>query len=318
MRLPGAARRGADRLVALTSPSGSLRATVDLRGGGLHSLTLDGEPLVQTYDIEGPAPMCSGAVLFPWPNRVRGGRWTHGGKDLQLEVTEPELSNANHGLVLDASVVVMSQRDDAVVVSTVVEQRTGYPFTVALDTTYTVADDSARIEHSIDNRSAVPAPVALGLHPYVRVGEVPIELLRLTVDAARHLPVDGSLIPVRDESVVGNVDLRGGPVLGRRELNACLHQLAVVDGEHRHVLTAPDGRSVQVWTDTSFGYLQVYVTDCFPDPVTGPARAIAIEPMTAAPDALNSGRGLRWLEPGERWDVSWGLRAVGWGSADAV
>jgi aldose 1-epimerase len=34
--------------------------------------------------------------------------------------------------------------------------------------------------------------------------------------------------------------------------------------------------------------------------------------MTAAPDALNSGRGLRWLGPDESWDLSWGLRAEGW------
>jgi len=29
--------------------------------------------------------------------------------------------------------------------------------------------------------------------------------------------------------------------------------------------------------------------------------------MTCAADALNSGRGLRWLEPGDQWVTTWGL-----------
>jgi aldose 1-epimerase len=29
--------------------------------------------------------------------------------------------------------------------------------------------------------------------------------------------------------------------------------------------------------------------------------------MTAPPDALNSGQGLIWLEPGATWQGSWGL-----------
>ena len=30
--------------------------------------------------------------------------------------------------------------------------------------------------------------------------------------------------------------------------------------------------------------------------------------MTAPPDALNSGTDLIWLEPGESWSGSWGVR----------
>ncbi|NTW41169.1 MAG: hypothetical protein HGA44_15075, partial [Cellulomonadaceae bacterium] len=182
-----------------------------------------------------------------------------------------------------------------------------------------------------------PAPVALGTHPYLRVGRVPTEELWLTVEAERHLVVDAALIPVGDEPVDDEVDLRRGHVLGRRERNTCYHGLTphgsateagcgAVSGRggiggpaghealsrYRHVLTAPDGRAVHLWSDASFVYVQVYVTDRFPDPEVGTTRAVAVEPMTAAPDALNSGRGLRWLAPDERWDLAWGVRTVGW------
>ena len=80
----------------------------------------------------------------------------------------------------------------------------------------------------------------------------------------------------------------------------------------RHRLSAADRRAVEVWTDRSFAFVQVYVMDAFPDPDQGRTRAVAIEPMTAAPDALNSGLGLRWLAPDETWDLSWGLQAQGW------
>jgi aldose 1-epimerase len=39
-----------------------------------------------------------------------------------------------------------------------------------------------------------------------------------------------------------------------------------------------------------------------------PGLAVAVEPMTAPPDALNSGQSLIWLEPGESSEGSWGLR----------
>ncbi|WP_051640118.1 aldose 1-epimerase family protein [Cellulomonas sp. URHE0023] len=303
---------GSERLLRVASPCGRTRATVDLRGGGLHSLSVDGEPLVHTYVPAGPVPDCSGSLLFPWPNRVRSGRWEHDGVQHQLEVNEPELGNANHGVVRDATFLVDSAGAECVTVSTVVEPRPGYPFEVSLSTTYTADEAGVRVDHTIQNRSAQPAPVALGTHPYVRVGTAPVRDLRLTVLATRHLPVDAALIPVRDEQVDESVDLRGGQLLAGRELNACYHGLEAVGETYRHVLAASDGRAVELWTDRSFAYVQVYVTGVFPDPVLGTVEAIAVEPMTAPPDALNSGRGLCWLAPGAAWALCWGLRARGW------
>ena len=36
-------------------------------------------------------------------------------------------------------------------------------------------------------------------------------------------------------------------------------------------------------------------------------RALAVEPMTCAPDAFNTGEGLRVLEPGESVSGRWGI-----------
>ena len=49
----------------------------------------------------------------------------------------------------------------------------------------------------------------------------------------------------------------------------------------------------------------MFVTDKFP----GRDCAVALEPMTAPANALNSGEGLRWLEPGGTFSAEWGILA---------
>jgi aldose 1-epimerase len=63
---------------------------------------------------------------------------------------------------------------------------------------------------------------------------------------------------------------------------------------------------VELWADPDFRWVQVYTPDNFPDR----GRAIAIEPMTCPPDALNSGVDLITLKPGESWVGNWGLRPL--------
>ncbi|WP_244632346.1 MULTISPECIES: hypothetical protein [unclassified Microbacterium] len=75
------------------------------------------------------------------------------------------------------------------------------------------------------------------------------------------------------------------------------------DGRVRHSLTAPDGRRVTLWQGEGFDYVQVYTTPAYP----GQRLAVAIEPMTAPADALNSGLGIRRLSTDESWTLHWGI-----------
>lgn len=296
-----------------SSPAGENRAVINLRGGGLRALTIDGSNVVEPYAVGHEPPRCAGAVLFPWPNRVRDGRWSQRGVECRLPINEPDLDNAIHGLVQEAVFDVESVASDEVTVSTAVPPQPGYPFAVNLTITYRLTADGLEVANTIANSSSWPAPVSLGAHPYLRVGDLPTDDLTVRIDAVTYFTLDKQLIPTAQRHVSGSgIDLRTGLPIAGADLNHCYAQLNTVDGRSHHQVQACDGRTVELWADRDFAYVQVYICPDFPRTDAGgdvwrPGRAIAIEPMTAPPDSLNSGLGLRWLDPGEAWETSWGI-----------
>jgi aldose 1-epimerase len=85
-------------------------------------------------------------------------------------------------------------------------------------------------------------------------------------------------------------------------MDAGFTDLATVDGRG-HALVHSGSAGARIWFDETFGYLQVFT----PDVLSHGRPAIAVEPMTCAPDAFNTGAGLIVLEPGGSWTGSWGI-----------
>jgi aldose 1-epimerase len=265
---------------------------------------------VQEYPDELPPPSAAGIVLVPWPNRVAGARWLLHGEEQLLDATEPSTGNASHGLLRNTGYAITELSEEAVALTATVFPQHGYPFHLGTSVGYELVDDGIDVTHTLVNHSAAAAPVAVGAHPYLRVGDVPVEELRVTISGETHLLVDERQVPVRSEPVAGTpYDLRLGVRVGDVELDTAYSDLQEIDGTYRHRLHSPDGVSTELWTDLAFGYVQVYTKAGFPG-AEGPALAVAIEPMTAPGNALNSGEGLVWLEPGATWSASWGLRRL--------
>jgi aldose 1-epimerase len=245
-------------------------------------------------------------VLAPWPNRVRDGKWVLDGQTLQLDITEPARDNALHGLLRVAPYLVVERSESSITLAATVYPQHGYPFRVATTVTYELVDGGLRVIHTATNESGAPAPVAFGTHPFFRIGDVPTEEVTLTLHAGTRFDVDDRLNPLAEVPVDGDFDLRGGRLVADLELDTAFGGLAPVDRVVA-TLTAPDGRRVSLWQDENHGYSQVFTTRSFPKD-GGLGLAVAVEPMTAPPDALNSGLGLKWLEPGETWSVEWGIQ----------
>ena len=289
---------------------GVVTATVTELAASLRSLRVAGAELVQEYPDDLPPPGGAGIVLVPWPNRVAGATWLLDGVEQRLDVTEPSTGNASHGLLRNTGYAVQDLSEDAVTLAATVFPQHGYPFHLGTTVRYALGDDGVTVTHTVVNHSPAAAPVAIGAHPYLRVGDVPVEELVVTVSGETYLEVDDKQIPVRSAPAAGTaLDLRHGAHLDEVRLDTAYTDLQEVDGAYRHRLHTQAGASTELWTDLAFGYVHVYTKPGFPS-LDGPTLAVAVEPMTAPANALNTGDGLRWLAPGESWSASWGLRRM--------
>ncbi|MFC5503068.1 aldose 1-epimerase family protein [Lysinimonas soli] len=289
-----------------------VRAEIGSVAAVLRSLSVGGVQLTQPIPAEEPPAMCNGIVLAPWPNRVRAGRWNLDGAAQQLDITEPARGGALHGLLQFTDYELRDRTDAALTLGATIYPQHGWPFLLDTWVRYELEPDGLTVTHGAQNLSDARAPYATGTHPYLRVGEAPIAELELTVPAASYFDVDDRLDPIGEVPVSGTpYDVRAPRRVGALQFDTAFGELShadPADGRGASAwLTAPDGARTTLWQDLDWGYVQVFTTRVFPTPA-GPIDAIAIEPMTAPPDALNSGQGLIWLEPGERWQGAWGLR----------
>lgn len=300
-----------------TITSGGSSATITQLAAALREFTVDGVHLTETYPETALPPSACGIVLAPWPNRVADGRWMLDGHEQQLDITEPARGNALHGLLRFTGYQLIEHTADSVELGATIFPQHGYPFRVETTVRYTVSEGALHITHGARNDSDAPAPVAFGTHPFLTIGDVDPEELVLTVHADTRFDVDDRLNPLAEVPVDGDFDLRAGRLVRELQLDTAFGGVRTVDGVSAS-LTTPDGRAVHLVQDASHGYVQVYTTRSFPKRSGGagsrdgePGLAVAIEPMTAPPNALNSGEGLKWVAPGETWSVGWGIRYSG-------
>lgn len=292
---------------------GVVSATITQVAASLRELSIDGVELIQSYPVEMPTPGAAGIVLAPWPNRITDAAWTYrpaGGVETvqQLAVTEPKLDNAIHGLLRYTPYRLVTQSEASVTLSAAIYPQEGWPFTLDTRIAYTLGDSGLTVEHTIVNEGATSAPVAVGAHPYLKLGTAPTAELKLTVHADSHYEVDERLNVIGEHPVDGTpFDLRTAHRVG---------DLALDDGFGKvgpgvlASLDAPDGRRLELWGSDEIRYVQVFTHRAFPGLHDGEV-ALAIEPQTAPANSLNSGAGLTWLAPGESWTVGWGIRVIG-------
>lgn len=285
----------------------SARAEIGTVAAVLRSLTVAGVAVTEPVPADAPPPQGCGIVLVPWPNRVRDARWRLDGVEQRLDVTEPARGNAIHGLLRNTEYAVLDRTAAAVTLGALIPPQHGWPFLLDTRVRYALRPDGLTVTHGVTNPGARRAPWAAGAHPYLRIGATPVADLTLTLHAGTWFAADERKNPVAEHPVDGTPqDLRGGVRVGELDLDTAFGAVTPRDGVAAR-LTAPDGAAVELRQDTGWGYAQVYTPRDFPRP-EGRGLAIAVEPMTAPPDALNSGRGLRWLEPGESAERTWGIR----------
>lgn len=112
------------------------RAVVTESGATLRLLEHDGRALVDGFGAEEIPAGCRGQLLVPWCNRIGDGRYSFGGRDLQLPLSEPDRSNASHGLVRWAAWSLSEHTGAAVVLCHRLMAQPGYPWALELEVPY--------------------------------------------------------------------------------------------------------------------------------------------------------------------------------------
>jgi aldose 1-epimerase len=266
--------------------------------------------------LEDPVPTRSGIpVLFPFPNRLRAGRFPWDGKDYQLPLNDPAKQNAIHGFACRHPWRVVAQGADASGAwltgefqgaVDAPECRPLWPADYRLRLTYRLGPDRLRLEALVENPDRVPLPFGLGFHPYFQVPEAaggaeetwvaaPVRELWELVDSLPtgvRRPVD----PARD--------LRRPQRFTELTLDDVLTGL--------EPLPQPGGlyRRGRVERRADRAVLHLLTSEPFRELVafTPPHRqAVCLEPYTCVTDAIHLQQrgvdaGLLVLAPGGRWE----------------
>jgi len=262
-------------------------------------------------------------VLFPFPNRIRAGRFTWDGKEYQLPQDDPARQNAIHGFAVHHRWRVIDQGasgSEAWLTGEFQCSRDApeclqlWPTDHRLRLTHRLGLGWLRLEAEVTNPDSKPMPFGLGYHPYFRmpfVSDRSADECTVQVPARNYWELKENL-PTGERPVVDP----------QRDLNtprpfASLHvddvlteppgrsQVAESELYPCATLHSPPGVTLRMFCSTVFRDLVVFVPQH--------RQAFCVEPYTCTTDAINlQQRGIDagWLvlPPGGKWTAVVELR----------
>ena len=284
------------------------RAVLVEVGGGIRTYTAGGHEIIDGFGTDEIAPACHGQILAPWPNRIRDGQYTFEDEAQQLALTEPDKNTAIHGLVNWSRWHLVAEEPGSVTLEFHLPAQVGYPWSLLLQTRWSVGPDGLRADHEVTNTSDRNAPFGFSVHPYFQLTDTAVEDIELRIPARSRVLADSRLLPIGAVKIAGSeYDYAEPRRIGEAVLDTTFGDVvADADGGSSVILAAPSGQSISVWADGTFRWWQAFTSDT----LSGERhrRSVAIEPMTCPPDAFRSGRDLTVLAPGDTWRASWGVR----------
>ena len=177
----------------------------------------------------------------------------------------------------------------------------GFPFPFRATNSITFTGKEVQVASIVENIGDKPMPYSEGWHPYFSLGEK-IDTLTLKLPPSKLAELDKADIPTGQY----HEDTRfvGGRQIGDEFINDCFCIASPSDSRNMTPVADLEGKigRITIWQYTgseNYNALQIY---------TPPNRmSIAIEPMTAEPDALNHHRGLIVIPPGETKMFMYGM-----------
>jgi aldose 1-epimerase len=262
---------------------------------------------VPGFENGGERPSRSGIpILFPFPNRIRGGRYSWKGKDYELPQNDNK-GNAIHGFCFDRPWRVIERGENHVTgqfqLSVDAPDRLAFwPADFLIEVDYELFHNRLRANFRIQNPGQTSLPWGLGTHAYFKLPLSPDSRVDdCTVEApvskywelVNSLPT-GRILPVDEDR-----DLRDGAYLNLIKLDDVLTGVDC-DGPQFDCIVLDEAAGLQVTQICPPIFREIVA-------FTPPNRnAVCLEPYTCVTDAINLEQqgidaGLRVLGPGSEF-----------------
>ncbi|MBC8110835.1 MAG: hypothetical protein H7Y04_07230 [Verrucomicrobia bacterium] len=220
------------------------------------------------------------SFLFPFPGRIRDGKYTFEGKTYQLPINETSRNNALHGLVFDKKFMPEVIGDETLALKYSYDgSLEGYPFPFEISIFYTApVSGNFGWKVTIKNTGVSNLPYGFGWHPYFNTG-TPVDKLNISFPATSGFESDKQMIPTgkrlpakqfsrqyskKDATNLNNTNYDNCFGIGWKK------EILLADAEKNLLLTMQQNQ---------FDFVQLYTP---PD-----RQSIAIEPQTCLANAFN-------------------------------
>ena len=235
------------------------------------------------------------AKLSPFVCRMNQGKYSYNNQSFKIEkfYLPP---HAIHGLIYDAlyeivSTTIDENKAEVVLQYTYNSMDKGYPFNFTTEIIWKLeANQKLSVTTNVQHNNTHEIPFADGWHPYFNLG-TSVDECSLQFDSNTMIEFDETLIPTGKKQE-DNRFFTGKSLLGI-ELDNCFE---LNDTKQPACILQNKNFKLTIQPDKSYPYLQVY---------TPPHRqSLAIENLSAAPDAFNNGMGLLLLKPNEQYSFT--------------
>jgi aldose 1-epimerase len=251
-------------------------------------------------------------ILFPFPNRIRDGRFAFQGKSYQLPATNGP--NAIHGFAMAAAWDVLEHQataSEALVVGRYQLSKQSpaagslWPTDAVLQVRYSLAGRRLTMTVTVSNPTGTDLPYGFGIHPYFRLPFPPggdLGRTQVILAASKYWVLKDFLPTGEVQPVEPRLDFRKGQPIEGLKLDDVLTALEYQEGRGVARLVDLDKKAeFRVTFDDRIRELVVYTPPGKPD-------VLAVEPYTQTTDTINL----------QAKGIDAGLRVLGHGRQDTL